>query len=286
MNTNTLRVFRFVAAVAVIGCAARLGAQVQVFPLNYLAQSSSVTVTLGYGSMDGIYTIIPIAPNPPVNVGYFSTLKVVTGYDATKITAIQWFKDNKQLASQNTTYEVVGATDADSGVYYAKFTADGMSQISNQATIRVVQPVRRQLLDLSSRATISASNPTLIGGFVVAPSPGQLNETKYVLIRAVGPSLASLGVTHPLASPAIRIYNSDGTPFVPAAAPTGNPVSSVDTVSIRVGAFPLMAGAGDVAVVMPFPAGVYSVHVYSADGGTGDVLLEIYDISDRALWPY
>ena len=286
MNSYARRVLCFGATLVAIGFAARSDAQVvQVFPVNYLGQSSTVIVTLGYGTgIETIMPILPIAPDPPVDVGVYATLMVVTGYDETKITAMQWFKDDKQLAGQNTTYEVVGTTEADSGVYYAKFTAEGVTQISHSATIRVVAPVRRQLLNLSARATISAASPTLIGGLVIAPSPGQLNETKYVLIRAVGPGLAAMGVAHPLASPAIRIYNADGSPFVPP--PNANLPLSASAISTRVGAFPVTAGGGDVAMVMAFRAGVYSVHVYSADGGTGDVLLEVYEISDRAQWPY
>ena len=48
--------------------------------------------------------------------------------------------------------------------------------------------------------------------------------------------------------------------------------------SARCGAFPIPRGTRDVVVMMPFTAGLYTAQVTSADGGTGTVLVEIYEV--------
>jgi len=145
----------------------------------------------------------------------------------------------------------------------------------------VTNPPRQQLLNLSSRTTISPANPNLIGGFVIAASPGKLNESKQLFIRAVGPSLAAHGVAQPLLHPTLRLFRADGSEvpvFIPASS---NPYHSA--FEQATGAFPLPPGSDDAATVVTLPAGVYTAHASSKDGGTGDVLLEIYEVPVSAF---
>src|SRR5690606_301355 len=58
-----------------------------------------------------------------------------------------------------------------------------------------------RLLNLSSRARVGSGDRVLITGFVIGG-----DADKAVLLRAVGPSLAGLGVSAPLANPRLRVY--------------------------------------------------------------------------------
>jgi len=47
----------------------------------------------------------------------------------------------------------------------------------------------------------------------------------------------------------------------------------------RVGAFTLQAGRADAALIATLPAGAWTIQVSGADGGSGVVLVEVYDLS-------
>lgn len=246
---------------------------------NSIPGFTAVTVALGYIDFSGVETVVAISPPPPINVPPWVRLTIATGYDEAAIQSVKWTKDGVVLSSTSNTLFIANAAPSDSGYYRALVTIGGTVKPTDNRLIRVSSPPNQQLLNLSSRATITPASPTLIGGFVVAPGPRPLSERKFLLLRAVGPSLASVGVARPLAAPVLRVYRADGTEF-----PQSSLRPSLSNYAHIVGAFPLTAGAGDVSVVALFPSGVYSVHVFSADGGTGDVLLEIYELPENA-WP-
>jgi hypothetical protein len=62
------------------------------------------------------------------------------------------------------------------------------------------------LANISGRAFVSTGNDVLIGGVII-----QGNTAEQVLFRALGPSLASKGVTDPLLNPTLDLYNANGT---------------------------------------------------------------------------
>ena len=57
-----------------------------------------------------------------------------------------------------------------------------------------------RLGNLSTRAFVGPGQNVLIGGFVIAGGP------KLVLIRVLGPGLATFGITGPLMDPSISLY--------------------------------------------------------------------------------
>ncbi len=129
-----------------------------------------------------------------------------------------------------------------------------------------------RLINLSTLAAVgSATN--LIAGFVV-----QGDTTKHYLIRAVGPTLSQFGVPTPLADPTltvrtpsgdVRAFNNNwGDPSV------GPPLAES---AVLVGAFPLLPGSKDAAVVVLLEPGLYTALVETADGGIGSGLVEVYD---------
>lgn len=254
-------------------------------------QHAEITLTLGH--YDGIFFIRQPDPPPPLTVLPGSSLKLVTGYDNKDVTSVDWFKNDTKIAAGVSALELTSVKAEDSGVYIAVVHRASGDLYTNPGTIRVCAAPKVPLLNLSSRATLSPANPTLIAGFVVAPSPGQLKESKYLLLRAVGPSLIHYGVKQPLARPVLRVFDSAGreielpTMHIPEIP---GPEGLAKLVAPGVGAFPLDEGSADVAGVWSFAPGAYTVHVGAADGGSGDVMLEIYEVSDELVrafstWP-
>jgi DNA-binding beta-propeller fold protein YncE len=132
-----------------------------------------------------------------------------------------------------------------------------------------------QLVNLSARVTVAPgdSQRIAIAGFVV-----QGSVTKPVLVRAVGPGLASFGVSGVLANPRLQIFDRNGR--VVAENDDWDAASDLNATADRVGAFRLASGSRDAALVVSLAPGNYTAQVTSP-AGDGVALLEIYDTLPR-----
>ena len=71
-----------------------------------------------------------------------------------------------------------------------------------------VEPAPHQLLNVSTRGLVMTGDNVLIAGFVVAGT-GPVGTN--VVVRALGPSLATLGIANPLADPTLELRDASGT---------------------------------------------------------------------------
>jgi hypothetical protein len=148
----------------------------------------------------------------------------------------------------------------------------------------------RTIVNVSARVNLGAEE-TVIPGFVV------LGESKQLLIRAIGPKLADLGVPSPLPDPTMTIYRTryDGQPndvvaIIDDWKADGADVAAINAAMATARAFPLEPVADfqgnplptddtkSAATLITLSVGVYTVVVTSADGGEGDVLVEAYEV--------
>jgi hypothetical protein len=120
------------------------------------------------------------------------------------------------------------------------------------------------LVNISTRATLSAGQ-TLTSGFVVGGS-----VPRRVLVRAIGPTLASFGVTNALPTPTLTVFSGPTQIAVNAGWGGGAPLS---TVFAAAGAFFLPQASRDAAAVLTLNPGSYTVQI---GGGAGEVLVEVY----------
>lgn len=153
-----------------------------------------------------------------------------------------------------------------------------------------------RLMNLSARAWVGTGANVLIAGFVVAAGPAGLPET--VLLRAMGPGLASLGVDGVLAGPTMTLYDSNSKPIasntgwgnapVMAGGNSASPVlagigAATMGVMTRIGAFSPVEGSADCALVATLPPGSYTVIVSGLPDNagrpmTGVCLVEVYEL--------
>ena len=128
-----------------------------------------------------------------------------------------------------------------------------------------------RLTNLSALNRVGTGADVLIAGFTIAGA-----TTKNVLIRAVGPSLAAapFNIGGALADPKLEIYNSAQTKI----GENDTYAAGLAATSASVGAFPLVAGSKDAAIVVSLPPGGYTVQVSGADGGTGLAIIELYEL--------
>jgi hypothetical protein len=125
----------------------------------------------------------------------------------------------------------------------------------------------RKLVNLSARFQVGTGDNILIAGFVLSGT-----GTRQVLIRAVGPTLASYGVPGTLVDPQLAVY--DGGTVI---ASNDNWSSSLSSTFTVVGAFALNAGSRDAAIVVTLQAGKpYTVQVSGVGSTTGEALVEVY----------
>jgi len=127
-----------------------------------------------------------------------------------------------------------------------------------------------RLTNLSALNRVGTGGDILIAGITISGT-GRLP----LLVRAVGPSLAALGVTDTLRDPRLVVLDSSGAKV--AENDTYDP--GLGSTFTSVGAFPLVAGSRDAALVVSLPAGGYTIQVSGADGGTGNAIIEVYEVA-------
>ncbi|CAN5602254.1 hypothetical protein BH18VER1_BH18VER1_14930 [soil metagenome] len=132
------------------------------------------------------------------------------------------------------------------------------------------EPVTEKLRNLSARGLVASGDNVLIGGFIVG---GNALANNAVVVRAIGPSLTEAGVSNPLPDPLLELHDRDG-----AIIASNNDWQ--DTQKSRIAASGLAPrNAKESAIYATLPAGNYTGVVRSADGATGNALVEIYSIT-------
>ncbi len=126
-----------------------------------------------------------------------------------------------------------------------------------------------RMVNVSARNRVGTGDDILIAGFNLAGTgPTQL------LIRAVGPKLGAFGVTGFLANPKLEVYSGAGVKLTE----NDDWGAALATTFNAVGAFPLDIGSRDAALLTSLEPGTYTVQVSGVGGGTGEALIEIYEV--------
>ncbi|MBL9200806.1 MAG: lamin tail domain-containing protein, partial [Opitutaceae bacterium] len=166
------------------------------------------------------------------------------------------------------------------GTYRVLVTAAGNTVTSDAITLTVApaNTAAARLANLATRASSLAGANALLPGFVVTGT-----GTKRVLLRNVGPTLGTFGVTGALADPVLTLkrYDPATAAYVDVAGNdnwgTNVPLLTLTTTTASLGAFALATGSGDSALLVDLPPGQYSASAGGANNGTGIALLELYD---------
>lgn len=153
-------------------------------------------------------------------------------------------------------------------------TTGVVSATFNGATDTVL--ARQRLVNISSRARVATGDAVAIAGFVISGE-----ESKTVLIRAVGPTLgaAPFNVSGALASPRLELFRGSTSLAVNAGIGTGAGRTNIDAASQLAGAFALGAAGTDAAMVTTLAPGNYTAQVSSSTNTAGVALVEVYDLS-------
>lgn len=128
------------------------------------------------------------------------------------------------------------------------------------------------LANISTRGALAPGGEPLIAGFVIE------DHSRRVLIRGVGPTLASLGVAAPLANPVLTVFRQGQTAGIVSNDDWGQQanVAEIESAAATVGAFALPRTSKDAALLIELPPGIYTAHLGSSGATGGTALVEVY----------
>ena len=123
-----------------------------------------------------------------------------------------------------------------------------------------------RMANISTRGLVGTGQGQLIGGFIITGGP------KLVMIRAMGPSLAAVGVSPALANPALTLYAG------------GNQVAANDDWKTNTNVADIIASGLaptddlEAALLIRLEPGAYTTVVSGNGGTTGIGLVEVYEV--------
>jgi hypothetical protein len=234
---------------------------------SVLSQAATVNVTTSSG--------VPVVVAPTlVSQPQGGTLVYGSSHNPTNLTvgavallplSYQWSLNGNVIPGATTsTY-----TASTAGSYTVTVTSSAGSVTSAPAMLAWAN----RLINISSRVTLSPTAPATIG-FVLSSTTG---ASKQVLVRSIGPGLLAYGVASPIGHPSLTVYNAGGAVIATNTGWGNSP--AVVAADSATGAFPLQTGSTDSALVLTLPPGAYTAQASSADGSTGNVLIETYEVT-------
>ena len=188
----------------------------------------------------------------------------------------QWKKDGSAIGGANQPSLALAPASANSVGFYSVTVSNTAGSIESAvATLTLNEGGTSRLINVSTRGFVPGGG-ALTPGFVL-----QGNTTKALVIRAIGPTLGSFGVSGTLADPVMEVIPLGGTVSVAANDNWGGG-TAMQNAFARVGAFPLAtATSTDAAVVTALRAtGAtgYTVRITSKNSAaSGIALAEVYD---------
>ena len=194
----------------------------------------------------------------------------------------QWYLNGKPIQGATAAILSIHKVNTTQSGDYTVTISNGSSTITSPpASVTVSHefalPVPEQqgrevkLSNLSTRAQVSAG-ASIIVGFVVEGT-----QDKLLLLRGVGPTLATYGVGSPLADPRLQVYRGETELVGNDNWWASSNSAGIMTTTRELGAFDLDLSSNDAALLTPLAPGPYTVHVDGGATGAGIVLVEVYD---------
>jgi WD40 repeat protein len=132
-----------------------------------------------------------------------------------------------------------------------------------------VLPPKSRPLNIATRGRVASGEGAMIGGFIVTG-----NETKKVVIRAIGPSLQS-SLAGVLPDPVLELRSSDGSLLVQNDNWKDDPLQAAELEANQIAP----AHEFESAIIATVGPGSYTAAVKGKNGAAGIGLAEIYDLS-------
>lgn len=173
---------------------------------------------------------------------------------------------NSGLAPKSASESAI-LTSLDPGSYTAVLS--GVNSGTGIALVEVYDldsGVDSKLGNISTRGLVQTGDSVMIGGFIIAGT-----DFPKVVIRAIGPSLASSGVSNTLADPMLEVYDSNGNLLASNDNwKAGGQVSKLQADKLA------PSNNAEAALETRLSPGAYTAIVRGANNSTGVALVEVY----------
>jgi hypothetical protein len=127
-----------------------------------------------------------------------------------------------------------------------------------------------KLANISTRAFVSTGGDITIAGFILGNHEG----VDRIVIRGIGPSLASAGVNNPLPNPTLELRDGNGSLLGSNNDWPDDPVQAAKIIAA--GLAP--SNNQEAAIAATLPPGQYTALLAGQNNGTGIGLVEVYDL--------
>lgn len=126
-----------------------------------------------------------------------------------------------------------------------------------------------RVANISTRDTVQAADKVMISGFIVNGS-----RAKQVILRALGPSLGSSGITGTLSDPVLELRDGNGSSLaLNDDWRTGPDATTIQSLGLA------PTDDREAAVLATINPGTYTAIVSGKNGASGIALSEVYDLS-------
>ncbi len=154
------------------------------------------------------------------------------------------------------------------GVYTAVLrSANGVDGVGLVELYDIGQSAPANAVNISTRGLVQTGANVMIGGFIIGGS-----NSRTLIARAIGPSLAGSSVSNPLSDPKLELHNDSGT----IVASNDNWRSTQEEQISQSGLAP--QNDKEAAILTTLTPGAYTAVVSGGDGGTGVALVEVYQL--------
>jgi hypothetical protein len=128
---------------------------------------------------------------------------------------------------------------------------------------------KSKLANLSTRALVRTGKNVVIAGFILGNNGGD----DRIVVRGLGPSLSSFGVSNPLQDPTLELRDNNGVLIKTNDDWTDDPVQATE-----IGAAGLAPkNTKESAIAVNLPPGLYTAILAGANNGEGVGNVEVYD---------
>lgn len=262
------------------------------------ATSATATLTIGSSTPSTSAPVFTLQPQS-VTAAAKSTVSFTASASGTPTPTYQWRKDGAAIAGATAAkLTLTNINKGSAGTYTVVASNSAGSAVSNPATLTVTTnkaaapldatvaeagssdiettplpaaSAATRLVNVSVRTFLPAGREGTALGFVVeGPAP------RRILLRAIGPSLATFGVSDALPNPGLEVQRG-GTKVAGNDDWSGS--SALSSAFTEAGAFPLADPAShDAALVLLASPGAYTVTCADTTRSAGTVLIEIYEL--------
>jgi hypothetical protein len=141
----------------------------------------------------------------------------------------------------------------------------------------VVSQSGRRLSNISTRGQVGTGNNVMIAGFIIGDSPSTpgrgAGASKTVMIKALGPSLASFGVPNVLSDPTLTLFSGQTQiGFNDDWDDSGQPIAEIQNSGLA------PTNGLEAVILQTLAPGAYTVHVAGFAGATGNGLVEVWEV--------